>query len=97
MMQRTFFRHVGQTSPSPLAIEVDRADGVFLYSGDRRYLDLVSGVCVSNVGHGCPEVTEAVQEQVRNYFHLMVYGEMIEAPQVMHASLLASILPPSLE
>ncbi len=97
MMQRTFFRHVGQTSPSPLAIEVDRADGVFLYSGDRRYLDLVSGVCVSNVGHGRPEVTEAVQEQVRNYFHLMVYGEMIEAPQVMHASLLASILPPSLD
>ena len=52
---------------------------------------------MSNVGHGRPEVTEAVQEQARNYFHLMVYGEMIEAPQVMHASLLASILPPSLD
>ena len=97
MISRTFFRHVGQTSPSPLALEVDRADGVFLYSGDRRYLDLVSGVCVSNVGHGCPEVVEAVRRQAGDYFHLMVYGEMVEAPQVMHASLLTSILPPSLD
>ena len=97
MIGRTFFRHVGQTSPSPLALEVDRADGVFLYSGDRRYLDLVSGVCVSNVGHGCPEVVEAVRRQAGDYFHLMVYGEMVEAPQVMHASLLTSILPPSLD
>lgn len=97
MISRTFFRHVGQTSPSPLALEVDRADGVFLYSGDRRYLDLVSGVCVSNVGHGRPEVVEAVRRQAGDYFHLMVYGEMVEAPQVMHASLLTSILPPSLD
>ena len=97
MISRTFFRHVGQTSPSPLALEVDRADGVFLYSDDRRYLDLVSGVCVSNVGHGRPEVVEAVRRQAGDYFHLMVYGEMIEAPQVLHASLLTSILPPSLD
>lgn len=96
-MRRSFFRHVGQTSPSPLAIQVDRADGVFLYSGDRRYLDLVSGVCVSNVGHNNPEVVEAVRKQAGDYFHLMVYGEMIEAPQVLHAELLASILPPSLD
>lgn len=97
MISRTFFRHVGQTSPSPLAIEIDRADGVFLYSGNRRYLDLVSGVCVSNAGHCRPEVVNAVREQAGNYFHLMVYGEMIEAPQVLHASLLTSILPPSLD
>ena len=97
MIGRTFFRHVGQTSPSPLAIEVDRADGVFLYSGERRYLDMVSGVCVSNVGHGRPEVVEAVRRQAEDYFHLMVYGEMIEAPQVLHASLLSSVLPPSLD
>lgn len=96
-MRRTFFQHVGQTSPSPLAIEVDRADGVFIYSGDRRYLDMVSGVCVSNVGHHNPEVTEAVRAQADNYFHLMVYGEMIQSPQVCHAALLTSILPPSLD
>ena len=96
-MIRTFFQHVGQTSPSPLAIEADRADGVFIYSGDRRYLDMVSGVCVSNIGHHHPEVTAAVRAQAENYFHLMVYGEMIQAPQVLHASLLTSILPPSLD
>ena len=96
-MRRTFFRHVGQTSPSPLALEVDRADGVFLYSGDRRYLDMVSGVCVSNIGHGHPEVIEAVRAQAGDYFHLMVYGEMIEAPQVLHAALLTSVLPPPLD
>ncbi len=96
-MIRTFFQHVGQTSPSPLAIEVDRADGVFIYSGDRRYLDMVSGVCVSNIGHHHPDVTAAVRVQAENYFHLMVYGEMIQAPQVLHASLLTSILPPSLD
>ena len=96
-MTRAFFQHVGQTSPSPLAIEADRADGVFIYSGDRRYLDMVSGVCVSNIGHHHPEVTAAVRAQADNYFHLMVYGEMIQAPQVLHASLLTSILPPSLD
>ena len=96
-MRRTFFRHVGQTSPSPLALEVDRADGVFLYSGDRRYLDMVSGVCVSNIGHGHPDVVEAVRAQAGDYFHLMVYGEMIEAPQVLHAALLTSVLPPPLD
>ncbi|HIZ87268.1 MAG TPA: aspartate aminotransferase family protein [Candidatus Coprenecus pullistercoris] len=96
-MRRTFFQHVGQTSPSPLAIEVDRADGVFLYSHGRRYIDLVSGVCVSNIGHHHPEVVEAVRSQAGDYFHLMVYGEMIQAPQVLHASLLTSILPPSLD
>lgn len=96
-MRRTFFQHVGQTSPSPLAIQIDKADGVFLYSGDRRYLDLVSGVCVSNIGHNHPEVVEAVRAQAGDYFHLMVYGEMIEAPQVLHAGLLTSILPSSLD
>lgn len=95
-MRRAFFQHVGQTSPSPLAIQIDKADGVFLYSRDRKYLDLVSGVCVSNVGHNNPEVVQAVRAQAGDYFHLMVYGEMIEAPQVLHAQLLASVLPPSL-
>lgn len=96
-MRESFFRHIGQTSPSPLALEIERAEGVFLFSGDRRYMDLVSGVSVSNVGHSNPEVVAAVKEQAENYFHLMVYGEMIQAPQVLHAELLTSILPDSLD
>lgn len=96
-MRELFFRHIGQTSPSPLAIQIDKADGVFLYSGDKRYIDLVSGVSVSNVGHSRPEVVEAVRRQAGDYFHLMVYGEMIESPQVLHAKLLTSVLPQSLD
>lgn len=96
-MRDSFFRHIGQTSPSPLAIQIDRAEGIYLYSEDKRYIDLVSGVSVSNIGHSNPEVVAAVKAQAENYFHLMVYGEMIEAPQVMHAELLTSILPDSLD
>lgn len=96
-MRELFFRHIGQTSPSPLALQIEKADGVFLYSGEKRYIDLVSGVSVSNVGHSRPEVVEAVRRQAGDYFHLMVYGEMIERPQVLHARLLTSILPPSLD
>ncbi len=92
-----FFQHVGQTSPSPIALEIEKGDGVFLYTADRCYIDLVSGVSVSNVGHNNREVVEAVKNQADNYFHLMVYGEMIQSPQVLHATLLTSILPDSLD
>lgn len=97
MNRELFFRHVGQTSPSPLALEIERADGVFFYSKDRRYFDLVSGVSVSNVGHCNREVIEAVKTQLDNYSHLMVYGEIIQSPQVQHAALLASQLPENLQ
>ncbi len=96
-LRELFFRNVAQTSSSPLALEIERGDGVFLYSKERRYLDLVSGVCVSNIGHSNREVIEAVKEQAENHFHLMVYGEMIQAPQVLHATLLTSLLPESLQ
>ena len=92
-----FFRHVGQTSSSPLGLSIVRAEGVFLYSEDKRYLDFISGVSVSNVGHCRREVVEAIARQAENYAHLMVYGEMIESPQVLHAKLLTSILPESLD
>ena len=92
-----FFRHVGQTSSSPLGLSIVKAEGVFFYTESRRYLDFISGVCVSNVGHGRPEVVQAVKDQMENFAHLMVYGEMIESPQVLHAKLLTSILPPSLD
>ena len=96
--RQLFLEHVGQTSPSPLLFEVTRAEGCFLYgpSGE-NYLDLISGVCVSNTGHGNPEVISAVKEQTDAYMHVMVYGEVIQSPQVQYASLLASLLPPSLQ
>lgn len=93
-----FFKFVGQTSPSPLGIEIQRAEGVFIYSPDgRRFIDLVSGVSVSNVGHSNPEVVSAVCEQASRHMHLMVYGEIIQQPQVDHATLLSSQLPGNLD
>ena len=92
-----FFKHIALTSPSPLGLEIQRAKGVFLYTPDnRKIIDLVSGVSVSNVGHGNQEIIDAVKSQVERHMHLMVYGEIIQAPQSEHAGLLTSILDPSL-
>ncbi|MCI1720164.1 MAG: aspartate aminotransferase family protein [Bacteroidales bacterium] len=97
ILRELFFKHVAQTSSKPLGLNIVRAEGVFLYSPEKRYLDFISGVSVSNVGHCRREVIDAVKEQMENYAHLMVYGEMIESPQVLHAKLLTSILPDSLQ
>ena len=98
LLRRQFLAHIGQTSPSPLAIEVARAEGSFFYTPEgKRYFDLVAGVSVSNVGHGNPAVVEAVRRQAADYMHIMVYGEMIEKPQVTYARKLAAQLPPTLQ
>jgi acetylornithine/N-succinyldiaminopimelate aminotransferase len=78
-------------------LEIERAEGVFMYgpSGE-KYLDLISGVSVSNTGHRHPKVVQAVKEQVDAYMHLMVYGEMIQSPQVKYAEYLTKFLPGSL-
>ena len=94
ILRKAFLAHVGQTSPSPMMIEVERAEGVFFYTPEGKpYSDLVAGVSVSNVGHANPAVVKAVQEQAARYMHIMVYGEMVERPQVEYATLIASLLP----
>ena len=98
ILRKQFLNHVGQTSDSPLMIEVARAEGIYFYAPDgKRYVDLIAGVSVSNVGHGNPAVVEAVCAQARDYMHIMVYGEMIERPQVRYATAIASLLPAPLE
>lgn len=75
-------------------IEVERAEGVFFYTPEGKpYYDLVAGVSVSNVGHANPAVVKAVQEQAAKYMHVMVYGEMVERPQVEYATRIAKLLP----
>ena len=97
-LRQLFFEHVGQTSDFPIGLEVERAEGVWLYGPDgRRWIDLISGVSVSAVGHGNPAVIEAICRQARDYLHLMVYGEAIEAPQVRYAQRIASLLPDPLD
>ena len=98
ILRKQFLRHVAQTSPSPQLIEVERAEGVFFYTPEGKpYYDLISGVSVSNVGHANRAVVEAVQRQAAEYMHIMVYGEMVERPQVEFARLLAQTLPTPLD
>ncbi len=96
--RQLFLDHIGQTSPAPLMLEIERAEGSFMYdSNGRDYLDLISGVSVSNTGHRHPAVMAALNEQAGKYMHLMVYGEVIQSPQVRYAERLASLLPATLE
>ncbi|GAA4450241.1 aspartate aminotransferase family protein [Nibrella saemangeumensis] len=95
--RQLFFQHVAQTSDFPLALEIERAEGVYLYgTGGQQYIDLISGIGVSNVGHRHLNVLGAIQEQLEKYMHLMVYGEFVQSPQVQLAHALAQTLPPSL-
>lgn len=95
--RQMFQINLGQTSSTPLMLEIVRAEGVYMYGPEgQKYLDLISGVSVSNTGHRHPRVIEAIKLQLDNYLHLMVYGEIIQSPQVLYASRLAEILPPDL-
>jgi acetylornithine/N-succinyldiaminopimelate aminotransferase len=95
--RQLFLQHVAQTSTAPLMIEIERAEGVYMYgSKGEKYLDLISGISVSNLGHSHPRIVKAVQDQAAKYMHLMVYGEFVEAPQTAFAKALTDILPASL-
>jgi len=93
-----FFRHVAQTSLKPLAIEVASAEGCTICDTDgKKYLDLIAGISVCNVGHRHPAVVRAIRRQLEKYMHVMVYGEMVESPQVQYARALTKHLPSSLD
>jgi len=93
-----FLRHVAQTSDGSLQFEIERAEGIYFFGTDgKRYIDLVSGVSVSALGHGHPSVVSAVQEQAAKYLHTMVYGEFVQSPQVKYAGWLSERLPGELD
>ena len=95
--RQLFLQHLGQTSVSPMMLEIARAEGIYMFGPDgKRYIDLISGVSVSNTGHCHPKVIKAVKNQVELYMHLMVYGEIIQNPQIKYAERLSEILPASL-
>jgi len=92
-----FLKHIAQTSPSPLAFEIKKAEGCLLYdTNGKEYIDLIGGISVANIGHRHSKVVEAIKKQLDAYMHVMVYGEFIESPQVLYAKLLTDNLPPSL-
>jgi len=92
-----FFAHLGLPSFSPMALDIVRAEGIYLYDqSGKEYIDLVSGISVSNVGHRHPQVIEAIQSQLGKYLYLNVYGEFIQSPQVKLARRLVELLPQNL-
>jgi acetylornithine/succinyldiaminopimelate/putrescine aminotransferase len=95
--RQLFLNNLAQTSDSPLALEITKAEGVYLFDiSGKKYMDLISGISVSNTGHRHPKVVKAIKDQVDNYLHLMVYGEYIQSPQVKLAGALAALLPEKL-
>jgi len=99
MNQRELFlRHVAQTSGAPMALEIVKAEGTELVdAGGKKYLDLIGGISVANIGHRHPAVVKAIREQTDAYLHVMVYGEFIETPEVQFARFLTEHLPQKLD
>ena len=96
--RQLFLQHLAQTTDFPLMIEVEKAEGVYLFGPNgERYLDLISGIGVSNVGHRHPKVLEAIHHQLDKYLHLMVYGEYVQSPQVTLAKAICDTLPAQLD
>ncbi len=95
--RQLFQQNLAIPAEVPTALEITKAEGIFLFTDKgEKYIDLVSGVSVSNIGHSHPAVVEAVKSQAEKYMHLMVYGKYIQSPQVRLASLLSSVLPENL-
>ncbi|MBK7305916.1 MAG: aspartate aminotransferase family protein [Chitinophagaceae bacterium] len=95
--RQLFLNHVGQTSEAPLALEIIKAEGCKLFDANgKEYIDLIGGISVCNVGHRHPAVIEAIKKQLDDYLHIMVYGELVQSPQVQYATLLTQHLPASL-
>lgn len=92
-----FLSNQGQTSPFPFLIEVESAEGIYIYDkSGKQYTDLISGVAVNNIGHRHPKVVEAIKNQVDKHLHVMVYGEFVQDSQVDLANKLKAVLPESL-
>lgn len=96
--RQLFLSHLAQTTDFPLMIEVEKAEGIYLYGPKgEKYIDLISGIGVSNVGHRHPKVLKAIHDQLDKYLHLMVYGEYVQTPQTLLAKALCDSLPSHLD
>ena len=96
-LRQLFLANNAQTTDFPLLLEFERAEGIYMYDASGKpYIDLISGIGVSSLGHSNPYVINAIKEQLDKYMHLMVYGEYVQTPQVRFAEKLVSILPSQL-
>lgn len=97
-LRQLFLANNAQTTDFPLLLEFERAEGIYMYDKQGKpYIDLISGIGVSNLGHSNSYVVNAIKEQLDKYMHLMVYGEYIQTPQVRFAEKLVSIMPSNLQ
>ncbi len=96
--RQLFLTCLSQTSPDPVLLEVSHAKGIYIYSpSGEKYIDLIAGVSVSALGHSHPEVIENIKIQLNRHTHVMVYGEMIQSPQVTYAQTLTNSLGSGLD
>ncbi len=96
-LKSSFFRHVGQTSPEPDGLEVIRGEGIYLFDQEgNRFIDCISGIAVSSMGHSHPQIIAAIKRQLDLHLHTMVYGEHVQVPQVALADKLSTLLPEKL-
>ncbi|MEZ5006791.1 MAG: aspartate aminotransferase family protein [Chitinophagales bacterium] len=96
--RQLFLKNVAQTSDAPLMLEIEKAEGLYLFDKEgKKYIDLISGISVSNVGHCHPKVVEAVQKQATRYMHTIVYGEFVLSPQTELAAYITALLPENLD
>jgi acetylornithine/N-succinyldiaminopimelate aminotransferase len=97
-LRQLFLANNAQTTNFPLLLEFERAEGVYMYNKDgKAFIDLISGIGVSNLGHSNLYVINAIKDQLDKYMHLMVYGEYVQTPQVRFAEKLISLLPNNLQ
>ncbi len=95
--RQLFLDHVGQTSEAPLCLNIVKAEGSKMWDADgKEYIDIIGGISVCNIGHRHPAVVQAIKNQADAYLHIMVYGELVENPQVAYAKKLTDHLPASL-
>ena len=93
-----FLAHLSQTVPGRKEMVVTGAAGCRLTTADgMSYLDMISGIAVSNVGHSHPEVVDAVKKQMELYAHVNVYGRFVLPPQVEIAERLTRVAPGKLD
>lgn len=92
--KQLFLQHVGQTSAFPMAVEIEKAEGIYMYAPDgKKYFDLISGIAVSSLGHNHPKIVQAVKDQAEKHMHVMVYGEFVQGPQAQLAKAISDTLP----
>lgn len=97
MRKEDFIQKLGQTNQFPYLIDVDRAEGIYIYDkSGKAYMDMISGVAVNNLGHGHPKIISAIKDQAEKHLHVMVYGEFIQDAPLAFAQKLTSLLPKQL-